>query len=244
MAICQTKVVHAQAVADNVTHLKLAVPEGCQWVTGQFARIAMPSTNEPQWRCYSIASKAGADTLDFFIARVKGSAVSPRLCNLKVGETILLDTEMNGMLIESRLQPGGRDLWLLSTGTGVAPFVAIVSDDSIMDKYERVFLVHGVRNWNETQYLQHVLKLQPKLRVMASVTRDEGAVIDVRIPDALESGLLEATAEAKLTPQASRVMLCGNPAMVKAVRASMRARGIVSPRNGEPGQLLAENFWL
>ena len=164
----------------------------------------MPSTNEPQWRCYSIASKAGADTLDFFIARVKGGAVSPRLCNLKVGETILLDTEMNGMLIESRLQPGGRDLWLLSTGTGVAPFVAIVSDDSIMDKYERVFLVHGVRNWNETQYLQHVLKLQPKLRVMASVTRDEGAVIDVRIPDALESGLLEATAEAKLTPQASR----------------------------------------
>ena len=95
MAICQTKVVHAQAVADNVTHLKLAVPEGCQWVTGQFARIAMPSTNEPQWRCYSIASKAGADTLDFFIARVKGGAVSPRLCNLKVGETILLDTEMN-----------------------------------------------------------------------------------------------------------------------------------------------------
>ena len=54
MAICQTKVVHAQAVADNVTHLKLAVPEGCQWMTGQFARIAMPSTAEPQWRCYSI----------------------------------------------------------------------------------------------------------------------------------------------------------------------------------------------
>lgn len=197
-----------------------------------------------QWRCYSIASKAGADTLDFFIARVKGGAVSPRLCNLKAGESILLDTEMNGMLIESRLQPGGRDLWLLSTGTGVAPFVAIVSDESIMDKYERVFLVHGVRNWNETQYLQHVLKLQPKLRVMASVTRDAGAMIDVRIPDALESGLLEATAEAEITPQASRVMLCGNPAMVKAVRAAMRARGIVSPRNGEPGQLLAENFWL
>ena len=190
------------------------------------------------------ASKAGADTLDFFIARVKGGAVSPRLCNLKAGESILLDTEMNGMLIESRLQPGGRDLWLLSTGTGVAPFVAIVSDESIMDKYERVFLVHGVRNWNETQYLQHVLKLQPKLRVMASVTRDAGALIDVRIPDALESGLLEATAEAEITPQASRVMLCGNPAMVKAVRAAMRARGIVSPRNGEPGQLLAENFWL
>ena len=78
---------------------------------------------------------------------------------------------------------------------------------------------------------------------MASVTRDAGAMIDVRIPDALESGLLEATAEAEITPQASRVMLCGNPAMVKAVRAAMRARGI-SPRNGEPGQLLAENFWL
>lgn len=244
MAICQTKVVCAQAVADNVTHLKLAVPAGCTWQTGEFARIAMPTTNEPQWRCYSIASKAGSETLDFFIARVKGGAVSPKLSNLKTDDSILLDTEMNGMLIESRLQPGGRDLWLLSTGTGVAPFIAIVSDESITDKYERIFLVHGVRNWNETQYLQHVLKLQPKLRVMASVTRDAGALIDVRIPDALESGLLEEVAQANITPETSRVMLCGNPAMVKSVRANMRSRGIVSPRNGEPGQLLAENFWL
>ncbi len=246
MAICQTKVVHAQAVADNVTHLRLAVPDGCTWLTGQFARIAMPaqSNTEPQWRCYSIASKSGSQTLDFFIARVKGGAVSPRLCNLRSGETILLDTEMNGMLLEDKLQPGGRDLWLISTGTGVAPFVAIVSDDAIMDKYEHVYLVHGVRNWNETQYLQDVLKLQPKLRVMASVTRDAGAMIDVRIPDALESGLLEEVAGAQISRDTSRVMLCGNPAMVKAVRASMRSRGIVSPRNGEPGQLLAENFWL
>lgn len=244
MAICRTKVVHAQAVADNVTHLKLAVPEGCTWRTGEFARIAMPASNEPQWRCYSIASKAGSETLDFFIARVKGGAVSPRLCSLKVGDDILLDTEMNGMLLESRLQPGGRDLWLISTGTGVAPFIAIVSDESITDKYEHVYLVHGVRRWNETQYLQHVLKRQPKLRVMACVTRDTGALLDTRIPDALESGQLEEVAESAITPQTSRVMLCGNPAMVKAVRASLRSRGIVSPRNGEPGQLLAENFWL
>ena len=244
MTICQTKVVHAQAGADNVTYLKLAVPEGCRWQTGQFARIALPSSGEPQWRCYSIASKAGSETMDFFIARVKGGAVSPRLCALKAGDPVLLDTEMNGMLLESRLAPGGRDLWLLSTGTGVSPFVAIISDETITDKYERIFLVHGVRGWNETSYLANVLKLQPKLRVMASVTREPGALIGVRIPDALESGLLESVAEAKITAEESRVMLCGNPAMVKAVRATMRSRGIVSPRNGAPGQLLAENFWL
>lgn len=244
MAICRTKVVHAQNVADNVTHIKLAVPNGCTWQTGEFARIAMPTTGEPQWRCYSIASKSGSETLDFFIARVKGGAVSPRLCNLREGDSLLLDSETNGMLIESKLQQGGRDLWLISTGTGVAPFVAITSDETIMDKYEHVYLVHGVRTWNETQYLQNVLKLQPKLRVMACVTRETGAIIDMRIPDALENGLLEEVAETCITPQNSRVMLCGNPAMVKAVRASLRSRGIVSPRNGEPGQLLAENFWL
>lgn len=244
MAICQTKVVHAQAVADNVTHLKLAVPEGCTWRTGEFARIALPAACEPQWRCYSIASKSGSPTLDFFIARVKGGAVSPRLCNLKAGNDILVDTEMNGMLLESKLQPGGRDLWLISTGTGVAPFIAVASDSSITDKYEHIYLVHGVRNWNETQYLQRVLTPQSKLRVMACVTRDTGALIDMRIPDALENGLLEEVAETKITPEASRVMLCGNPAMVKAVRASLRSRGVVSPRNGEPGQLLAENFWI
>ena len=206
MAVCQTKVVHVEAVADNVTHLKLAVPEGCTWQTGQFTRIALPTTGEPQWRCYSIASKAGSETLDFFIARVKGGAVSPRLAQLKVGDNI--------------------------------------SDETITDKYERIFLVHGVRHWHETSYLQHVLKLQPKLRVMASVTREPGAIIDERIPDALENGHLEEVAERQITAQDSRVMLCGNPAMVKAVRASLKARGIVSPRNGQPGQLLAENFWL
>lgn len=244
MAVCQTKVVHVEAVADNVTHLKLAIPEGCTWQTGQFTRIALPTTGEPQWRCYSIASKAGSETLDFFIARVKGGAVSPRLAQLKVGDNILIDTEMNGMLIEPRLQEGGTDLWLISTGTGVAPFVAVISDETITDKYERIFLVHGVRHWHETSYLQHVLKLQPKLRVMASVTREPGAIIDERIPDALENGHLEEVAERQITAQDSRVMLCGNPAMVKAVRASLKARGIVSPRNGQPGQLLAENFWL
>lgn len=126
----------------------------------------------------------------------------------------------------------------------MSPFVAIISDETITDKYERIFLVHGVRGWNETSYLAKVLKLQPKLRVLASVTREPGALIGVRIPDALESGLLESVAEAKITAEESRVMLCGNPAMVKAVRATMRSRGIVSPRNGAPGQLLAENFWL
>ncbi len=245
MPVVETKVIHANPIADNVTHLRIEVPHGLTWQTGQFARLALPCTSgEPIWRCYSIACKAGSPVLDFYIARVDGGAVSPKLGRLKPSERVLIDTEMNGMLLEEKFAAGGRILWMLSTGTGVAPFIAMISDEDITSKYEHLILVHGVRHWGETEYLRDVLTRSPKLQVMASVTREKGAAINVRIPEALESGLLEETAGLKMEPKLSRVMLCGNPAMIKSVRPQLKTRGFASPRGGEAGTLLAENFWL
>lgn len=244
MSVVLTKVIAATPVADNVVRLDLAVPADCTWKTGQFARLALPGAADDQWRCYSIGSAAGSDRLTFFIARVKGGAVSPKLCALKAGDEVQIDTEMSGMLIEDRLEAGGKDLWLLATGTGVSPFIAVSYDPAIMDKYERVILVHGVRTFNETAYVAQNIKLQPKLSAVACVTREKGALISARIPDAIASGELERVTGLEITPEKSRVMICGNPAMVKGVREAMKARGIVSPRGGKPGQLLAENFWL
>lgn len=244
MSAVTTKVIAATAVADNVVRLDVAVPENCTWKTGEFARLALPGADESHWRCYSIGSATGADKLTFFIARVKGGAVSPKLCALKAGDAIQVDTEMCGMLIEDRLEPNGKDLWLFATGTGVSPFIGVADDPAIMDKYENVILVHGVRNFNETSYVGKNIKLQDKLRAVACVTREKGALIQKRIPDAIRDGDLERLTGLEITPERSRVMLCGNPAMVKAVRELMKERNIVSPRGGKPGQLLAENFWL
>ncbi len=244
MAQVTSRVLAAQSVADDVVRLDIAVPEGCSWQTGQFARLAMPGAADDQWRCYSIASAGGSDKLTFFIARVKGGAVSPLLCSLKAGDAVQVDTEMCGLLIEDRLEAGGKDLWLFATGTGVAPFIAVAEDDSIMNKYEHVILVHGTRTFDETSYVGKHIKLQDKLSAIACVTREKGALVSMRIPEAITSGELERITGLTISPERSRVMLCGNPAMVKAVRQLMKERGIVSPRGGNPGQLLAENFWI
>ena len=244
MAEVRTKVLEAVQVADNVVRLDLAVPEGTSWKTGEFARVALPGASESEWRCYSIATPAGSPTIGLFIARVKGGAISPKLCSLKKGDELMLDTEMMGMLLESRLEEGGKDLWLFATGTGVASFVAVASDPAITEKYENIVLVHGVRTWNETQYVGHYIVKSSKLQVMACVTREKGALINQRIPDALSCGLIERTADIKLDPSTSRVMICGNPAMVKSVRSALKERGFVTPRGGRPGQMLVENFWM
>ena len=244
MAVVRTQVLEAVQAADNVVALDLAVPESVRWKTGEFVRVALPGAPEDAWRCYSIATPAGSPVLRLFIARVKGGKVSPRLCALKKGDALMMDTEMMGMLLEERLEPGGRDLWLFATGTGAASFVAVANDETIRARYDNIILVHGVRTWQETQYVGRSLTPGPTLQVMACVTRDKGAWISGRIPDALADGRIEKTAGLTLDPARSRAMICGNPAMVKAVRETLKARGMTSPRGGKPGQVLVENFWL
>lgn len=244
MAIVSARVLTAQMQASNVIRLQIEKPDGFVWQLGQFARIGLNVDGEEVFRAYSIGSAPNADTIDFFIAHVTDGTLSPRLHALKAGDAVLLDTEVNGTLLPQRLEQGGKFLWLMSTGTGVAPFLAMLSDRSLIDRYERVILVHGVRTWDESGYLARHIVPNPKIQVICSVTRDAGALLAERIPDALESGSLEKIAGITIDKADSRVMLCGNPGMVKGVRNQLKSRAMVSPRGGNPGQVLAENFWL
>ena len=247
MTVHRTRVVSVEKCCEKVIRLELERPEGCVWKTGQFARIALPDfvvDGEPVWRCYSIGSAGGCETLVFYVALVKDGQLSPRLHALSVGDTVLLDDEMNGMLLEERLEAGGRDLWLSDTDTGVASFLAVTQDETIMSKYEHVVLVHGVSHWVETEYVTKFAVPHDNLSVVVCVTRDAGSLIQMRIPEALTSGKLEETTGLTIDPTVSRAMICGNPAMAKAVRETLKTRGMVTPRGGKPGQLLVENFWL
>lgn len=238
------KVVLAEKVADNVIHLGLQRPADFHWKTGAFALLGLDVNGEKLCRAYSIASVGDSDVIEFFIARVKDGTVSPRMHELKTGDTVFLQGDTDGMLYADRLEKGGRDLWLFATGTGVAPFMAVCADDSITSQYENIILVHGVRNWNETEYVSRLVHKSPKLRLVCSVTRENTAHIKARIPDALDSGEIEKSAGFILNKETSRAMLCGNPAMVKGVREFLKSRQMVSPRGGNPGQVLVENFWL
>ena len=239
-----TRVVRAGLVAPAVAHLQLAKPAGFSYRTGEFARLGLRVRGEEVCRAYSIASLPSEDTVDFFIANVKGGQLSPRMNALKAGDEVLIDPEAGGMLLADRLAPGGKHLWLFASGTGIAPFMGIIRDEAITRAYERIILVHGVRTWDETEYASRMITPQDKLIKLCSVTRVKDAAVTERIPSALASGKLEELAGVKISKADSRVMLCGNPALVKAVREHMKGLGIASPRGGQPGELLAENFWL
>ena len=233
MSIVTTRVASARKVASEVIHLQLAKPEGFTWKTGEFARLGLTLNGEDVFRAYSIASPAGAKTVDFFIADVKDGTLSPKLNALRENDEILIDTEVGGLLLPEKLEAGG-----------AAPFMAVTSDEAVMARYERVFLVHGVRTLDETNYVSWLTRKNTKLTVISCVTREGGGTLSERIPDALNDGALEKAAGVTIEKTHSRALLCGNPGMVKSVREILKARGLVTPRLGKPGQMLVENFWM
>lgn len=200
-------------------------------------------------RGYSIASAPENPVLEFFITEVEGGALSPRICALEPGDEVLLDGDAEGALTPSRI-PGGDTLWLLATGSGLSPFASIIRSSAVWDAWKDIVLVESVRKIEEAALARElVLSLpadrRPKLIVTTTREEDPARQGDLtgRIPDLLKSGALEKAAGREITPEKSRLMLCGNPDFIADARATLKARGIVSPRFGKPGQLVVENFW-
>lgn len=242
MSIVSAAIRTIRHVASHVVYMQIDRPQGFLWTTGQCASIGLSIDGEEVFRAYSIASPGNSQTVDFIIGEVAGGTLSPRLTALHEGDCVLFNTEAFGSLYESKFQPGGKDLWLFASGTGISPFLAFVRDEAVMAKYDRVFLVHTVRTWEETNYVSQFLQGRNKVRFITDVTRQEGAVLHERIPLALADGSLEKAAGAPLQTDTSRVMLCGSPVVVEAIRDALKPRGFVTPRRTRPGQLLAENF--
>ena len=174
---------------------------------------------------------------------VEGGALSPRLCALNPGDEVLLDGEAQGNLLPARI-PGGDTVWMLATGSGLAPFIAMTGDEGTLGAWEKHILVIGARTREEVDRLAAYAESEARipLTILTAASREAGELTG-RIPALIESGALEAKAGAAFTPESARLLLCGNPDFIRETRALMKARGIVSPRLGKPGQLLVESLW-
>ena len=246
------KLISRRLAAPTLHVLQFGRPEGLSFKPGQFARLGLPAETEgaePVIRGYSIASAPESPVLEFFITEVKGGALSPRICARNPGDEVLLDGDAEGALTPSRI-PGGDTLWLLATGSGLSPFASIVRSSAVWDAWKDIVLVESVRKIEEAALARElVLSLpadrRPKLIVTTTREEDPARQGDLtgRIPELLKSGALEKAAGREITPEKSRLMLCGNPDFIADARATLKARGIVSPRFGKPGQLVVENFW-
>src|SRR6185369_12004922 len=172
--------------------------------------------------------------------------LSPRLARLRAGDTLYVADNPAGWLIVSEL-PAAEDLWLVATGTGIAPFLSMLRTAAPWQRYRRVILVHGVRNANELVYrdlIEQLMGAHPgQLSYVRFISREKQAgALDGRIPAAVADGRLEA-AGAPISPERSQFMLCGNPAMLKDMAAALAARGLKKHRRRSPGQITVESFW-
>ncbi|WP_332670452.1 ferredoxin--NADP reductase [Aromatoleum sp.] len=224
-----------------------------RFVPGQFARLGLrKDDDEVVWRAYSMVSAPYDEHLEFYSIVVPDGEFTSRLAQLAEGDDILVERMNYGFLTTDRFVDG-RDLWLIATGTGLAPYISILHDPATWTDYERIVLVHSVRFAAELAYRAELADLAAhplvggaahKLRYVPIVTREpvDGALQD-RIPTLIENGELERAAGFPLDHDRSRIMLCGNPQMVDDGRKLLNRLGYKLSRRAAPAHLVVENMW-
>ena len=222
---------------------------------GQFARIGIhDQSGEAIWRAYSIVSAPHEKFLEFFLVILPGGAFSARVGTFKVGDTLLVDQAPQGFLTVDRFkQPGpDQDLWLIGTGTGMAPYISMLRDAAICWRFENIVLAWSVRERRDLAYIEELEKLTAanrseglaKFHFVRTLTRDTlPGALHGRLTTLLNSGGLETAAGISLDNDRSRFMLCGNPDMVEGMRALLKQRGFRMNRRLEPGHIIVENYW-
>jgi ferredoxin--NADP+ reductase len=226
---------------------------GYRFVPGQFARLGLRKEDGSiVWRAYSIVSASYDEHLEFFSIVVPGGEFTSRLSKLRVGDEVLVEKINYGFLTTARFERG-RDLWMLATGTGVAPFISILHELDTWETYDRIVLVYSVRHSSELAYEEKVAsftvheyfgEFADRLTFVPVVTRERvpGALSE-RIPVLLENGELEQRAGLQLDHERSRIMICGNPEMVDDTRKWFIENGYTISRRAKPGHLALENLW-
>ena len=225
--------------------LRVAGP-ALDFEAGQFVKLALDVQGERVARPFSFVNPPGEEPLEFYGVIVPEGPLSPRLACLQPGDALYLSTNPSGFLVLSEV-PASEDLWLLATGTGLAPFLSILRTEAPWRTYGRVILVHAVRRASELVYRDMIDAIGrargERFRYLTFVSReDHPGSLAGRIPAAIRDGRLEAAAEA-IAPGRSQFMLCGNPDMVKDVTTALAERGLRRHRRRAPGHITSENFW-
>jgi len=217
---------------------------------GHFTMIGLKVDGKPLLRAYSIASPNYAEHLEFLSIKVADGPLTSRLQHIQPGDTVIVGKKPTGTLLIDYLLPAKR-LYLLATGTGLAPFLSVVRDPETYEKFEQVVLVHGVREVKELAYrelLEHQLKqdeflgelVQQQFLYYPTVTR-EAFVHQGRIPNVIDSGqLAKDLGLPELNPVEDRVMICGSPEMLRDLKALCEKRGFAEGSTTRPGQFVIE----
>lgn len=241
---------------DGLFSLKMTRPASFRFRSGEFVMIGLPGDNgKPLLRAYSVASPSYAEELEFLSIKVQDGPLTSRLQHIQVGDPIYLGKKPTGTLVTDALLPGKR-LFMLSTGTGLAPFMSLVRDPEVYGMFEEVIVVHSVRNVNELAYrelLESKLEGDPLLEdedrarmiYVPTVTREPFRT-QGRIQALIDDGRLfeQSKGPQRFVPEEDRVMLCGSMAMIKDHAADLERRGFEEGANNKPGQFVIERAFV
>lgn len=229
--------------APGLITLRLAVEPSFE--AGQFFNLGLYLDGEFTRRAYSAASAPG-EPLEFFIAEVNDGEFSPALFALGEGQHVWVEDKPQGFFT-LRYLPDAEDLWLVATGTGLGPFIAMLRSGQVWARFRRVIVVHGVRDTAQLAYRAELAAWseQHALSVVTCLSRASATppLLRGRVTQALADGSLEAAAGISISPERSHVMLCGNPDMVAEMSTLLHERGLSKHRQRKPGHITIEKYW-
>jgi ferredoxin--NADP+ reductase len=248
-------VLAANHYTDNLFSFKITRPDAFRFRSGEFTMLGLEQDNgKPLLRAYSIASPSWNEELEFFSIKVEDGPLTSRLQAIKPGDKIVLGKKSTGTLILDALTPA-KNLYLLSTGTGLAPFASIIRDPETFERYDNVVLTHTCRTVKELNYGKDLIAatmsdeilseiIGDKLKHFTSVTREDYQYKG-RITDLIANGALaQAVDLPDLDPTNDRVMVCGSMGMIDDIKALCLSKGFEEGSVSRPGQFVYEKAFV
>lgn len=249
------KVLEVHHWNDTLFSFKTSRDPGFRFENGHFTMIGLPQDNgRPLLRAYSIASANYEDELEFFSIKVPDGPLTSQLQKIKPGDEIFVSRKPTGTLVADHLLPGKR-LWLLSTGTGLAPFLSIIKDPDVYERFDQVILTHGVRFKSELAYQDHIETELPNHEYFGEMVRDQLLYYPTvtrepyrnngRLTDLMLSGkMFKDLGVPQPNVEEDRFMLCGSPAMLKDLTAILDDWGFRETRAGVPHEYVIERAFV
>ena len=239
---------------DRLFSFKTTRNQGFRFKNGHFTMIGLEQDGKPLLRAYSLASANYEDELEFFSIKVPDGPLTSKLQSIKVGDELLVNSKATGTLVQDNLLPG-KNLYLIATGTGLAPFLSIIRDPEIYELYDKIVLTHGCRHVEELAYRELITEHLPAHEYLGQDVRDKLIYYPTvtrepfrnngRLTDLLRTGKLQADVGlGPIDDGSDRFMICGSPTMLKEICELLDSRGLHEARHGEAAEYVIERAFV
>lgn len=247
------RVVSVHHYTDRLFKFRITRPQSFRFRSGEFVMIGLPNAEKPVFRAYSIASPSWDEELEFFSIKVPDGPLTQHLQKIRPGDTVLMRQKATGTLVLDALTHGKR-LWMIATGTGIAPFASLMRDPETYEKFEQVILTHGCREVAELAYGKELAaglaedplvdEFAHRFTLYSQTTREQSERMG-RITTLIENGKLFSDLGVEpFDPAVDRVMICGSIDMIRDVKEAVEKFGLTEGSNNKPAEFVVERAFV